>query len=259
MKVCNDLLVALMAVIAVASSASPAGADVRATDPVAGYGRYVAAMPPAAPMSLYVSLPGRHPAEIDGLIAAQNTPGSRYFHHYLTPQAYGAYFGADPGRLSAAIAALRYHGFVVDQVLANRRDLIVHAPASVVESYFQTPIDLRNDGQRSFYAAHYIPQPHGALEGANVSGLESYRRLNDHHRMNPHVRVGRVCVAFRYPVRVRPAPDLRDRDRRRHHRGRRHHRASAQDRLRRLQQALRLELATHFDPGRDEDPIRLQR
>ncbi len=124
----------------------------------ASYGRYVAPLPASAQLTLDLALPGRNEAEIDGLIAAQNNPGSRYYRHYLTPGQYGRYFGADPAALARAVASLRVHGFTIDRILANRRDLIVHAPASAVEAAFDTPIDLRTDGTRTFYAARYAPR-----------------------------------------------------------------------------------------------------
>jgi subtilase family serine protease len=192
MRLRHDQFAALMAAALTLSGVAPAGAQLRAVDPPASYGRYVAPLPASAQLTLDLALTGRNEAEIDGLIAAQNTPGSRYYRHYLTPGQYGRYFGADPAALARAVASLRAQGFTIDRVLANRRDLIVHAPASAVEAAFDTPIDLRTEGTRTFYAARYAPRLRAGLAGADVSGLETYRLMRDHLRENPHIRVGRV-------------------------------------------------------------------
>jgi kumamolisin len=192
MRLRHHQVAALIAAALTLSSVAPAGAQSRAVDPVATYGRFVRAMPAAAPLSLDVALPGRHESEIRSLIVAQNAPGSAYYRHYLTPEAYGSYFGAEPAALARALATLRTHGFTVDRVLANKRDIIVHAPVSAVENLFETPIDLRTDGPRTYYTARYLPHSGTVLDTADVSGLETYRRMHAQLRQNPHIRVGRV-------------------------------------------------------------------
>jgi kumamolisin len=192
MRLRHDKVAALIAAALTLTSVAPAGAASRALDPVATYGRFAGAMPASASLSLDIGLPGRHESEIRDLVISQNTPGSPYYGQYLTPQAYGSYFGADPAVLARALATLRNHGFTVDRVLANQRDLIVHAPASKVEALFATPIDLRTDGSQTYYAARYEPRSGTVLDSAEVSGLETYRRMHDHLHQNPNIRVGHV-------------------------------------------------------------------
>jgi subtilase family serine protease len=147
-------------------------------------------LPGATPVALYVSLPGTHEEQIDGLLRAQETPGAPLYQHYLTPAQYGAYFGAQPTALRRAVTALRAAGFTIDEVMANRRDLQVHAPAATVARYFGTPFDLRSTNGRAFFAARSAPIVPAALGGASVYGFDSFERRHPHHRAVPAVRIG---------------------------------------------------------------------
>jgi kumamolisin len=162
----------------------------RVPGPAADVGRYAGPMPGNASVALYIALPGRHQAEIASLIDAQNTPGSPLYHRYLTPAEYGSYFGAEPAALARALASLRAHGFAIDRLAANRRDVEVHAPASVVSAFFNAPLDIRSDGTRTFYAARYEPALPPDFAGAAIGGLESYHRFHPHHRFNPAAQIG---------------------------------------------------------------------
>jgi subtilase family serine protease len=173
---------ALFAVLAMRTSAPAALARHAAEPPAARAalrGRFLAPVQPLARLDLVISLAGQRQNEVDRLIAAQNTPGSPLFRRYLTPAQYGAYFGATARAYGAVLASLRARGFVVDETYANRIDIQVHAPAAVVEAYFGTPLDLRDENGRVFVANRYEPQlPPGV---AAVAGLDTYLQLHSHH------------------------------------------------------------------------------
>ena len=150
------------------------------------HGSYAGPLDPRTELSLYISLVGQHQNQIDGLIAAQNTPGSPLYRRYLTPQQYGRYFGASDRDYAQAIATLRAAGFVIDKLVANHKDLEVHARAGVVSAFFNTPIDLRVERGRRFFANRYEPEFPATLHALGVAGLEDYVQFHPHHTGHPH-------------------------------------------------------------------------
>lgn len=182
------------AFFALCAAAAPAAAS-SALAPTALRGTYVGAVTPAAPITLFIALRGQHPGDVDGLIAAQNTPGSPRYRHYLTPGEYGRFFGAPAADYARAISVLRARGFTVDERFANQTDIVVHAPARVVESFFGTPIDLRNENGRVFFTNRYIPQFPPSLHLLSVAGLNNYVqwRPHAHHQLSdPLTKVGKL-------------------------------------------------------------------
>ena len=146
----------------------------RAPSIAAAHGVAVGAYPARAPIELYVRLQGRNEAQLDALIAALDTPGSNIFGRFLTPEQFGAYFGAAPRAYATAIGSLRRGGFIVEALPANRSDIIVRAPAATVSAYFQTPIDLRSENGRLFYANRFEPIVPAELGAEAISGLDDY-------------------------------------------------------------------------------------
>jgi subtilase family serine protease len=137
-------------------------------------GAFYRAMPPNARIDIYVRLQGRHDDQIDAYAAAVMSPGSPYYAQYLTPEQFGAYFGADPSRYARAVAALRSRGFVIDDLPENRTDIAAHASAAQVEAFFGTPLEFRVDRGRVYYANRYDPVVPRELGIDAVSGLDDY-------------------------------------------------------------------------------------
>ncbi|MBV8490666.1 MAG: S8/S53 family peptidase [Candidatus Eremiobacteraeota bacterium] len=144
----------------------------------ATYGYPAGRLAPQTRMEIYVTLPGRNEEQLDGLIEALNTPGSSSYGRYLTPEQYGAYFGADPRVYARAIASLRKAGFTIESLPANRTDIVASAPEQAVERYFATPIDVRNDRGRTFFANRFEPQTPPELSAVAISGLDNYVELH---------------------------------------------------------------------------------
>jgi len=149
-------------------------------------GNYLGPIAPGTPISIYVHVQGRHEEQLAAFVAAIDTPGSPDFGHYLTPQQFGAYFGAAPGEYAQALATLRAAGFTIDKLVANRTDIVAHAPAAVVERFFGSPIDQRSERGRSFFTMRYTPVYPAGLHAEEVSGLETYVRFHSHARRTAH-------------------------------------------------------------------------
>jgi len=174
------LLLAVLATTVSASAAAP-----RTVTREALHGRILGALSPQTPVKVHVLLYGQHEAELDELIEAQNTPGSRDFGHYLTPQEFGRYFGADPATYARAVGVLRANGFTIVDLANNRRDIVARAPAAIVSAFFRTPLELHAEGDRVFYAARYAPLIPAALHARLVTGLNDYHLLHSHLRRRP--------------------------------------------------------------------------
>jgi subtilase family serine protease len=180
---------ALAGLLAAALTAAPANASyrrplpsaaVRTLAPASLRGAFAGRMPRQTQVDLYVRIAGQHDNELDAYAMAIMTPGSPYFGRYLTPEQFGGYFGADPIVYNRAIQALRARGFVIDELPENRTDIVAHAPVSAVETFFQTPLDMRVERGRPYFTNRYQPVFPRDLHIAAVSGLDDY---GFHHPM----------------------------------------------------------------------------
>ncbi|MBV8490894.1 MAG: hypothetical protein JO199_10240, partial [Candidatus Eremiobacteraeota bacterium] len=149
-------------------------------------GRIVGALSPHAIVKVHVLLYGNHENELEHFIAMQNQQGSPAFERYLTPQEFGSYFGADRSTYERSMRILRGAGFTIVETANNRRDIVAQAPASTVEAFFQTPIDVHVLGTRAFFANRYEPVIPAALHAEVVAGLSNFRVMHSHRRVNPH-------------------------------------------------------------------------
>ncbi|MBV8155868.1 MAG: S8/S53 family peptidase, partial [Candidatus Eremiobacteraeota bacterium] len=180
----------LTAAPAAARSIQPIGLGGRSLALPALRGATVGHVSPSARIDVYVRLPGRRDAELDGFVDAVTAPESPWFGRYLTPEQFGSYFGADPFRYAAAVRALQQHGFVIDELPPNRTDIVAHASAENVEAFFATPLDLRVDRGREYYTNRYLPVVPPALAGAVVSGLDDYVQFHPMLRRDPNTVIG---------------------------------------------------------------------
>jgi subtilase family serine protease len=147
-------------------------------------GALAGTMAPGQSVSILVHLPGMHENELDAFLATLSASANP---RYLTPEEFGRYFGAEPSAYARAIAALRAAGFVIDDLAANRTDIVAHAPALRVEAFFATPLDVRIERGRTFFTARYEPQVPAALAGATITGLDDYLQFHPIglHRRSP--------------------------------------------------------------------------
>jgi kumamolisin len=175
--------------ISAGAAERPAWLPVRPLALAATHGTALGSVPGRSMMTLYVRLEGQHDGELDAFASAIQTPGSAVYGRYLTPEQFGRYFGAQPAAYVGAIALLRARGFTIDWLPANRADIVVHAPASVVSAFFQTPIDYRYERGRTFFANRYDPVIPPELHAIAVSGLDDYVEHRPMLRRDPNVDV----------------------------------------------------------------------
>jgi subtilase family serine protease len=118
------------------------------------------------------------------LIADQQNPRSPLYHHWLTPQEFGARFGASEATIGALSLWLESQGLKVGALPAGRDYLPFSGTKEQVEVTFGTPIhafDIKGERHYSNIADPSIP---ASFKGV----IAAIRGLNDFHP-RPGVRV----------------------------------------------------------------------
>ncbi|MDR3793015.1 MAG: protease pro-enzyme activation domain-containing protein [Terracidiphilus sp.] len=137
-----------------------------------------------AGVTLHFAPTAAQQAELDALVEAQQTPGSAYYHQWLTPEQYAARFGISDSDLVKIESWLEQQGFSIDRVSTSRTSISFSGTATQVESAFGTELHRYTvNGETHFANATALTIP-AALEGVAAS----VRNLND-FRPKPHVRL----------------------------------------------------------------------
>jgi Predicted protease len=89
-------------------------------------------------LQLILKRSAQQQAALDGLIRAQQDPASAKYHHWVTPQEYGRYFGLAPADLHAVTAWLVAQGFRVNGVYPSGTDIDFSGTAGQVRAAFHT-------------------------------------------------------------------------------------------------------------------------
>ena len=129
-----------------------------------------------APVRVGVLLRYQHETELEMLVRAQGDRGSRYYHRYLTPAQWNAYFAPTAAQYAKVAYAMRRAGFLVDgRAAANRGLVMAHGRASAAERYFHTQIRrVVQDGQLRYANATDAVMPAEIKqESISVLGLHS--------------------------------------------------------------------------------------
>jgi pseudomonalisin len=128
-------------------------------------------------------------AALNTLVAAQHNPQSPLYHHWITPAEYGARFGASQQDVARISGWLTKHGFTVNEVPANHRQIIFSGNAGQVEDAFHTQIHHYLVDGVNHIANSQDPQIPSALAGVvggivslhdfrSVSQIQMHRALN---------------------------------------------------------------------------------
>ena len=114
-------------------------------------------------------------AQLDALVEAQQTPGSPYYHVWLTPAQYAARFGLSDTDLAAVESWLESQGFTIDRVANSHTSVSFSGTAGQIESAFGTEMHHYQIGAETHFAnATDLSIPSG-LSGV----VRSVRNLND--------------------------------------------------------------------------------
>ena len=133
-------------------------------------------------ITLRIAPSANQQANLEKLVADQQTPGSPNYHRWLTPEEYAQRFGASDADINKITAWLQQQGLQVLSVARGRNWIAARGTAAQVEPAFQTEIhNYVADGE-----THYANASEPSVPAAFDSVVQSIRGLND-FRMKPRL------------------------------------------------------------------------
>jgi len=137
----------------------------------------VSALDARQPVSLALTLPLHHQAELDDLLRGLSDPKDPRFGQFLSPEGFAARFSPTPAEYARVTAYAKSVGLTVTNTHPNRTLLDVSGSTSVVERAFGLHLSVyqsQMDG-RIFFAPDADPQVPASLEGlvTGVVGLDN--------------------------------------------------------------------------------------
>ncbi|MGH3155522.1 MAG: protease pro-enzyme activation domain-containing protein [Streptosporangiaceae bacterium] len=109
--------------------------------PSTSYGRATSAVAGSARLTIQVWLRPAHLAAAQNYATAVSTPGSTLFHHYLSPDAYTARFGASQAAARAVESWLRSQGFTAIQADAQRNYVRATGATAAINAAFRIQLE----------------------------------------------------------------------------------------------------------------------
>ena len=141
----------------------------------------VSAETPLEHMVLQLEPSAAQQAALDALVEAQHDPHSPSYHQWLTPAQYGSRFGASPQDLARITGWLSEHGFAVNEIAVNHRQIAFSGNAGQVEDTFHTQIHRFLVGGENHIANTQDPQIPSAMAGvvSGILSLHNFRHVSD--------------------------------------------------------------------------------
>lgn len=117
---------------------------------------------------------------LDELVEEQQNPRSTLFHHWLTPEQFGARFGVPCGDLARISAWLAAHGLSIDEIPANHRVIVFSGSAEQVEEAFHPAMHHYSVEGAEHIANSMDPQIPAALAPVvgGIVSLHDFRRAS---------------------------------------------------------------------------------
>jgi subtilase family serine protease len=138
-------------------------------------------------MILTLRIPAEAQVRLEALLTHLQDPASPLYHHWLTPEAFGAQFGPAQQDLDQVLGWLEQHELQVEAVTAGRTAILFSGNVQKVEHAFQTLIlDYRLEG-RVFRANATDPSIPRALADLvhGVVSMHNLPRKAMHHGLRP--------------------------------------------------------------------------
>ena len=131
-------------------------------------------------MLLVLSPSAEQQIALDALVEAQQDPSSPQYQQWLTPDEFGAEFGASDTQLAQVTSWLAAHGFAIDEIPPGRRLVVFSGTAGQVFDAFRTEIHNYRVNGAMHIANASDPQIPAALAGVvdGVVTLSDFRRTS---------------------------------------------------------------------------------
>lgn len=139
---------------------------------------------PVSYVTIVLAQTGSQQADLDELLAGQQTPGSNNYHQWLTPDEYAQRFGVSEEDLNQIAAWARAQGLTVAAVARGRNWIAVSGAAAQMEQAFQTELHHYLVSGETHFANAAEPSVPAAMGGV----VKAIRGLND-FRAKPAKRV----------------------------------------------------------------------
>ncbi|MFP5275549.1 MAG: Ig-like domain repeat protein [Acidobacteriota bacterium] len=118
---------------------------------------------PASRMLLLLSRPPEKEAALQQFLKDAHTLGNAAFHHWLTPQQFGALYGPQDADVAAVSGWLQQHGFSIERVTPGKTAIEFSGTAGQVRQTFHTEIHAYRVNGQDHYANNVDPQIPAAL------------------------------------------------------------------------------------------------
>jgi len=143
---------------------------------VSGQASLAGEMPSTERMSLAVSLPLRHEADLDNLLQQLYDPQSPNYRRYLSVEEFTERFGPSLDDRDAIVRFAEAHGLTVTEAHANRLVVDVEGPVANVEKAFHVTMGVyRHPAEnRTFYAPDREPTLDLEVPVLHISGLDNF-------------------------------------------------------------------------------------
>ena len=141
---------------------------------------------PMERMILVLKSSPEHGTQLDQLLAEQQDRSSANYHKWLTPEEFGARFGASDADIQQVTAWLQSHGFQIDKVAKGHNVLEFSGNAAQVQAAFHTAMHRYDMNGKQHWANANDPAIPVALTPA-VAGIAS---LNNFPRAAAHRYTG---------------------------------------------------------------------
>src|SRR6185312_13226059 len=128
---------------------------------------------PSQRMEVGVGLKDPHPVAEQALMAAQQSPASPQYHHFLTPAQYTRRFAVSKTAFRHTLSWLRGGGATVMDTSAARDYVEISAPVSAIDKLFQTTIGSYEAQGVHFLANQSAPSVPAGLHILTVMGLNT--------------------------------------------------------------------------------------
>jgi len=197
-----------------AAPAASAGPAFRALPghipPAVAQAQAVATLDSSRPLSLALTLPLRHQAELADLLRGLADPNDARYGQFLTPQQFADRFSPTQADYDRVAAYARSVGLTVVATHPNRTVLDVAAPAGQAERAFGLHLRVyqsREDG-RYFYAPDAEPRIPAALAAvlSGVVGLDNAAQWRPHFRVQPAPVFSPLLDPYASPLQTGSGP-----------------------------------------------------
>jgi subtilase family serine protease len=145
-------------------------------------------------ITLVFSRTSAQQAALDALTVAQQNPASPQYHQFLTPEQFGAQFGAAPADIAATEAWLEQQGFVIQGVSRSSDRIMFSGTAAQVASAFGAPLHYFStaDGTR------FAPASPLSIPSALAPSVLAISNLSD-FRPKPHLKLRSAATTAANP------------------------------------------------------------